>query len=115
MESEYQAPIVLYAVNKTGNGDHLTQILTDDGSIVEIHHNGENFVTTYFQDRCDATFDDDMWIKMADSKQYMKDWDESITEITDEMINDALEWLNVFAKEFREVDFQFLCNQITRQ
>lgn len=104
----------LYAVNYTGYGDKLTQILGQDGGLVEIHHNGFNFVTTYYQDRCDATFDDAMWAKMADSQQFIHHWDESLTEIADEMIKDALEWLNVDA-DFKEVEFKFLQNQILRQ
>lgn len=105
-----QIPKVQYAVKRTRHCDKFTQILDSSGGLVEIHHNGINFVSTYFQDRIEGAFTKSSWLKLADSKQYCKDWDESKTKIDQEMIDDALEWLNVFCKDFEKVNFKSLKN-----
>jgi hypothetical protein len=87
--------------------------LCSDGGIVEIHHNGDNYVSTYYQDRIEGEYSEESWLKLADGKQYCKDWVDK-AEIDDEMINDALEWLNVFANDFQEVEFDFLTNLMAK-
>lgn len=77
--------IILYAVQRTDYCDDYTTIMCIDGGIAEIHHNGDHYVTTYFQDRIEGEVDEE------------------------------LEWLHPQAIDFREVDFLFLNNQISRQ
>lgn len=91
-------------------------ILTQDGGVATIHkvEDEDRYLTTYYQDRCDATFDDAMWDRLSEGKVYLKDWHDK-TSIDQQMIDDALEWLNVFCHDFEQVDFNFLTNQITRQ
>lgn len=91
-------------------------ILTQDGGIATIHkvEDDNRYLTTLYQDKCDATFDDEMWDRLREGKVYLKDWHDK-SEIDEEMIDDALEWLNVFCHDFEKVDFDFLTNQITRQ
>lgn len=100
----------IYAIKK--EPDYCT-ILIDDGGIVEMHHNGEHWVSTYFQDRCNAMFDDDMWISLADSKQYMKDWVDK-TDVDKGMIKDALNWLDPFCQDenFIKIEWEQIINQI---
>lgn len=108
----------LYAIYEISPND--ITILTQDGGIATIHkvEDGENewgrYISTYYQDRCDATFGEEMWDRLWDSKVYFKDWSNK-TDIDQQMIDDALEWLNVFCHDFEQVDFNFLTNQITRQ
>lgn len=88
------AHVRVYAIRQTP--DYFT-VLMDDGGIAEMHHNGEHWVSTYFQDRCNAMFDDEMWIGLADSKQYIKDWEEK-KSVDTEMLMDALSWLDPSCK-----------------
>jgi hypothetical protein len=106
--------LIVYAVKRTDYCDDFTTILCIDGGIAEIHHNGENYVTTYFQDRIEGEYSEESWLKLADGKQYCKDWVDK-DKIDEEMIYDALEWLHPMAIDFREVEFQFLNNQISRK
>ena len=106
--------LIVYAVKRTDYCDDHTTILCIDGGIAEIHHNGDNYVTTYFQNRIDGEYSEESWLKLADGKQYLKDW-VGKDKIDEEMIYDALEWLHPMAVDFMEVEFQFLNNQISRQ
>jgi len=68
-----------------------------DGGIASIHHNGNNFLTTYIQNR--VTPDDlrnpDLWNTdvITDSKQYIKDWKPTQKHISSKMVLDAARWL----------------------
>lgn len=105
---------MLYAVKRTEYCDEFTTIIVDDGGICEIHHNGTNYVTTYFQDRLDGGYNEESWLKLADGKQFCKDWDEDKTVIDSHMIEDALSWLNMSCRKYTQVDFDFLSNKISK-
>ena len=105
---------ILYAVKRTNQCDDLTTILCSDGGIVEIHHNGDNYVSTYYQDRIEGEYSEESWLKLADGKQYCKDWEVKRDEIDSDMVEDALHWLNVFSKDFQEVEWDFLTNLIAK-
>lgn len=84
-------------------------IVLEDGGIASIHHNGEHFLTSYYQDRPtieqyknNTMFDADS--PMNDSKMYLNDWDEGIDMINLDMIYDAAEWLDTsFNRNFCEI------------
>lgn len=85
-----------------------TTIILEDGGIATIHNNGEHLITTYFQSRVDKfTFDDDMWSKLDDGKQYIRDW-AGQTKVTDALILDALRWMAIGVNEFTEVNSHHL-------
>lgn len=104
----------LYAIHEITPND--ITILTQDGGIATIHkvEDEDRYLTTYYQNRCDATFDDEMWDALSEGKVYHKDWYNK-KEIDEDMIIDALEWLNVVCHDFEKVEFNFLTNQITRE
>jgi len=78
-------------------------IRTDDGGVATIHHNGDHFVTTYYQSR-DSDFEVD-WDELAEGKAYHKDWDKGKDDgIDDEMIEDALRWLVVGDCQFIQTE-----------
>jgi hypothetical protein len=58
-------------------------------------------------------FDDDMWIDLADSKQYMKDWEDK-KSADGEMLMDALRWLDPFCDtdNFISIEWDRLVNII---
>lgn len=72
-------------------------ILTEDGGIVAVHNNGDNLVSSYYQNRISDTMDsDNVWEELAEGKVYMKDWD---NESVQHIIQDALSWLVVPAPD----------------
>ena len=76
------------------NGEDI-DIITEDGGVASLHHNGENFVTTYYQHRIvDLRPEDDIWEELAIGKTYSVDW-ASGKPSEDEFIEDALAWLVV--------------------
>jgi hypothetical protein len=76
--------------------DESFDIITENGGVVSVHHNGENWVSTYYQNRLtDCTHDDYVWDKLSENKVYLQDWEGEPTKA--EMIQDALDWL-VFPK-----------------
>lgn len=76
-------------------------LFLDDGGVASFHHNGENMLTTYYQDRVDQdTLSDDesIWDVLSEGKQYCKDW-HGEHELTQEMIDDAVAWLGFDPKK----------------
>jgi len=68
-----------------------------DGGVATFHHNGEGILTTYYQDRfipeeTQLEEEQTMWDVLAEGKVYHKEWVGQHT-ITDEMIDDAINWL----------------------
>lgn len=66
-------------------------IRTEDGGIVSIHYNGDNYVTSYYQNR--SKDESPNWEELGEGKMYVKDWDSNISDLTVEMVEDALHWL----------------------
>ena len=91
--------VVKYAVKKESKTNAI--IIVEDGGIATIHHNGFHLLTTYYQDRADKfTFDDAMWDKLAEGKEYLHDWEDKQV-IDKKVIQDAIEWLYVSTEEFK--------------
>ena len=69
-------------------------LITEDGGVVTLHHNGERFISSYYQRRltdCDPKADS-VWDELAEGKMYVKEWrDKDPSE--EEFIEDALDWL----------------------
>lgn len=99
-----------YALVKIDNSDTSIDIIVEDGGICSIHHNGTHLITTYYQDRTNR-IDDDMWDNLANGKAYLKDWEDK-QDVDDEVIEDALDWLCPFAKEFKQVDVDTIKSKI---
>lgn len=67
-------------------------IITEDGGIVSVHHNGEHPVSTYYQDRLESWMEADyVFDQLAEGKAYHKDWTDDTPE--EDIIQDALNWL----------------------
>ena len=88
------------------DGDSEATIRVEDGGIATIHHNGEHFITEYYQDRC---FEEKPnWCILSEGKMNCKDWDKTKEKIDAEMIKDALAWLVVCSK----VEFEIIENYL---
>lgn len=84
--------LVLRQVTKRGRGD--VDIICPDGGATCIHHNGEHWVSDYYQTRIDPA-QEDIWEWLANnSKIYHKDWNNQLKDdyIDTAMIEDALAW-----------------------
>lgn len=66
-------------------------IITEDGGIVSVHHNGETLVSTYYQNRLTHVTGYHLWDELAEGSSYVKEWDEDTEQ--DEIVKDALDWL----------------------
>jgi hypothetical protein len=83
--------------------DESFDIITEDGGVVSVYHNGDNWVSTYYQYRLtDCVPDDYMWDKLSEYKVYIKDWESESTK--EEMIKDALDWLVYPSPNTWEID-----------
>jgi len=79
-------------------GDNLV-VVTEDGGVATIHHNGDNYVTTYYQSRLtDVNDPQELWQELGEGKTYSKDW---IQFDMPEMIYDILQWLCVEASTIK--------------
>lgn len=92
---------VKYLVNTDETIDSDVEIRVQDGGVANIYHNGENFITEYYQDRCTEKEVD--WEKLAEGKKYLNDWNNQILDVNDEMITDALYWLFSSTQDFEFV------------
>ena len=73
-------------------------VMLKDGGMASIYHNGERFITNYYQTRFteEELRHYEKWdMAQQDSKMYVKEWDENIKFITQAMINDSAEWLEM--------------------
>jgi len=81
-----------YRINRDYT-DGSFDVIVEDGGIASIHHNGYNFVTTYYGVRLgDCDNSNYIWDELSTGKAQHKDWDEQ-EPMEVEMIKDALEYL----------------------
>jgi len=67
-------------------------VIVEDGGVVSVHHNGENLVSTYYQNRITQEMDpEDFWDELGSGEAYMKDWPDGTHR--DAIIQAALDWL----------------------
>jgi hypothetical protein len=66
-------------------------IVTEDGGIASVHHNGSNLITTYYQTRLTEISGDDIWGEIGEGKTYSKEWEDGAKQ--SDIILDALNWL----------------------
>jgi len=92
---------VKYLVDTDDSIDSDVEIRVQDGGVANIYHNGKNFITEYYQNRCTEKEVD--WEKLAEGKKYLTDWDAQILDVNEEMIKDALDWLFVSTQDFEFV------------
>jgi len=81
---------------KLGDYRDEVSIHLSDGGLATIHHTGEYFLTTYYQDRIQVEWREkpakDIFSELSEGKVYCKEW-ENKDKIDDEMIADGIEWL----------------------
>ena len=77
------------------DGDDV-DIFLSDGGVTAIHHNGEMFLSTYYQTRMTAEdlASDNVWDNVGEGKAYTKEWGGK-QSIDIEMIMDAAGWLGL--------------------
>jgi hypothetical protein len=63
-------------------------IITEDGGIASVHHDGDNFITTYFQSRLTEVSN---LGDLSQGKAFIKQWEDDIER--DVIIRHALSWL----------------------
>jgi hypothetical protein len=74
-------------------------VIDEYGGVTSIHFNDEHYVSSYYQNRIDKQFlekgsDLTIWEDLAQGKMYIKDWKGDTDDATEEMIHDAMNWLN---------------------
>jgi len=82
-----------YRVNRTYR-DGSFDVITEDGGVASVHHNGETYVTTYHATRlsdCDHT--KGVWYELSNGNAQIKSWDEEYDPLEIEIIMEALDWL----------------------
>lgn len=83
-----------FRVNRTYK-DGSFDVITEDGGVASVHHNGSNYVTTYYGMRLtDCDPNNYVWDELSAGKSHFKDWDEE-EPLEIDMILDALGWLVV--------------------
>ena len=103
---------IKYAVQSANEEE--TNIFTEDGGVASIYLNEDegHMTTIYYQSRV-TLFDRYMWYEIDEGKSYLKDWKgESV--VTEEMVQDALNWLCPDADSYREVDVLVLKDNYNR-
>lgn len=96
-------------INREGsqNGD----VFLSDGGVASFHFASEGMQTTYYQSRIpkelvseSGQIDfDRLWDKLSYGEQYLHDWPEHVDSVTDEMIEDAVNWLGYNMDELEHV------------
>lgn len=77
----------------TKRGIDSMDVILEDGRCSYIYHNGEHWLTDYYSDSINVQ-SDDIWEELAEGKIFNKHWPSNYIAITDEMIDDAVEWHN---------------------
>lgn len=86
---------------KLGHEDN--DLFAPDGGVAVIRHNGEHMLTDYYQERIDPEWDEEeIWDKLAEGEMYVQDW-ENEQYLTNEMIDDAINWLGYDPKNVEVV------------
>ena len=81
-----------YRIIEYSNTDF--DLITEDGGVASIYHNGDNFISNYYQTRLtEIDENEDIWEQLGEGKVYCKDWSQEDNKQS--MINDALSWLVV--------------------
>lgn len=89
--------------------DKEYDIITEDGGVVSVYHNGENWISTYYQSRLtDFPSEEYIWDALSDSKTYVFTWE--IEPTKEEVIKDALEWLVFPRPDVWEIDNDLFLN-----
>ena len=79
-----------YRILEYSNTDF--DLITEDGGIASIYHNGDNFISNYYQTRLTEIDENEyIWEQLGEGKVYCKDWSQEDNKQS--MINDALSWL----------------------
>lgn len=69
-------------------------LITEDGGLAFIYHNGDNYITEYYQNRLtEIDENEDIWEQLGEGKVYYKEWSKEYDKQS--AINDALNWLVV--------------------
>jgi len=89
-----------YAIDKATSSE--ITIYTEDGGAASVYHNGDRFITEYYQSRL-SEISDDQWSEVYEGKIYCKEWPHK-SFIDDEIVQDALRWLASSHIEFNEVE-----------
>lgn len=83
--------------------DESFDIITENGGVVSHHHNGVNWVSTYYQCKLiDFSSEEYVWDKLSEEKVYLTDWE--VEPSKDEMIKYSLEWLVYPTPDNWEID-----------
>lgn len=83
--------------------DESFNIITEDGGVVSVHHTGEEWISTHYQNRLtDCKPDDYIWDKLSQDKGYIRNWDSEKPK--QELIEGALDWLVFPAPDKWEID-----------
>ena len=94
--------------------DGSLDIVTETGGVASFYHNGENFVTSYFQRGLnECTPNNYLWDELSQGKVYFKDWEGEPTE--EEIVDDALNWLVFPQPQEWEQDNNLYTNFFTNQ
>ena len=88
-----------YAIDRSVR--RAVTIYTEDGGVSTIHHNGDCFISEYYQSRINDLSQEQCDFVNA-GKIYSKEWPHK-SYIDDEMIKDALRWLATAHIKFIEV------------
>ena len=89
---------MLYKVIDTEDG---FDVYTEDGGIAKVNLDGNQWVTSYYQDRVGDL--PDLWMALSEGRIHTKVWEGTPTR--QEIVQDALEWLVMFEGDFEEGEF----------
>lgn len=92
------------------NIDDEFDVITEDGGVASVHHNGFHLITTYYQTRLTDISGENVWDELSDGEIHLKDWEEGASE--QEIIKDALDWLVAPSPETWEIDETLFVNLI---
>ena len=108
-----EVKVIKYAVQSSNEEE--TNIFTEDGGVASIYLNedGGHMATMYYQSR-PTLFDRYMWYEIDEGKSYCKDW-EGESVVTEEMVQDALNWLCPMANGFKQIDRELLFDNYNKR
>lgn len=107
--------IVKYAVIKKSDTEMM--VIVQDGGIATCHHNEENILTEYYQDRIEKenVGSEEFWDILGEGKMYLKDWKNKQTW-DEEVVQDMLNWLYAATEDivFVKCDLDFKDNDAVK-
>jgi hypothetical protein len=97
-------------ISTVTDGGNAVTLITEDGGLALISHNGEHRFAVLYEHRCENfMFTPEFWDSISEGKTYLKVFDKGEEE--ERLLSFCLEYLCLFCPTYERVDFEQLVTE----